>query len=219
MDDEFNLEKIDQEIRINELEAQVDELASGNAHHYVAPDCPPGLQEEFLQRIIDYETAPLTCDYLQLEEAGFVFVDPDSLSDDEVSAKLWELIRALAKMRVFITCTDHLSDRGLYEHLVRESLLETHPDLPGNEYSACHLDLLSRGSEEDTQLYLKYFADEEWRRDWMESFPDYDMPPHEDPPYDRDRLLPEVTYGPAKGYPAIDANSDEGETFDDKMPF
>lgn len=62
--------------------------------------------------------------------------------------------------------------------------------------SACHYPLLSSGADEDTYLYLKYFADEDWRTDWLEQSPEYEMPAHEDPPYDRDRLLPQPTYGP-----------------------
>src|SRR5215212_9964916 len=53
-------------------------------------------------------------------------------------------------------------------------------------------DLLSGGGEEDTRLYMKYYADEEARRHWLADFPDDGMPPHEEPPYDRDRHLPQA---------------------------
>jgi len=43
---------------------------------------------------------------------------------------------------------------------------------------------------------MRYYADEEWRRRFQEEFPDFVMPEHEDPPYDRDRLLPHPDYGP-----------------------
>jgi hypothetical protein len=37
---------------------------------------------------------------------------------------------------------------------------------------------------------LRYYADDEVRKDWAKDFPDSELPPHETPPYDRDRLLP-----------------------------
>jgi len=57
----------------------------------------------------------------------------------------------------------------------------------GND-SACHIDLVGNGSKESVELFLRYYADAEARRDWAE---DCDaMPDHETPPYDRDRHLP-----------------------------
>jgi hypothetical protein len=55
---------------------------------------------------------------------------------------------------------------------------------------------VSSGSDEDNDVYLKFFADEDYRQRWAEQFPDHPIPPHVDPPYDRDRLLPECVYGP-----------------------
>jgi len=50
---------------------------------------------------------------------------------------------------------------------------------------------VSSGSDEDTHAWLKYYADEETRARWLNDFPDYDMPAHEDPPYQRDIELPQ----------------------------
>jgi hypothetical protein len=69
-------------------------------------------------------------------------------------------------------------------------LREEIPAMPFDEYSAWHIDLIGSGSDEDTYLWMKYYADDDTRRDWPKDFADYEMPEHEDPPYDRDRHLP-----------------------------
>jgi hypothetical protein len=53
-----------------------------------------------------------------------------------------------------------------------------------------HIDLIGSGSEEDIQLGLRYYDSEQQRQRWAKDFPDDVIPPHEDPPYDRDRRLP-----------------------------
>jgi len=121
---------------------------------------------------------------------------PDSLKDEEVTAKLWEIIQKLALLHVFISQTDHLSDRELYTHLWTESLREETKALPLAANSAHHIQLLGSCSEEDMQLYLKYYADDDFRRQWHKDWPKDPIPRHEDPPYDRDRLLPKPDYGP-----------------------
>ena len=50
--------------------------------------------------------------------------------------------------------------------------------------------MVGSGSEEDMELYHRYYADDEARAAWARSFPDDVIPPKEKPPYDRDRLLP-----------------------------
>lgn len=65
------------------------------------------------------------------------------------------------------------------------------PDCPGSAY---HVSLVGSGSEEHTQLSLKYYADEDFRLDWSKSFPDEPLPQHDEPPFDRDRLLPQADW-------------------------
>lgn len=50
--------------------------------------------------------------------------------------------------------------------------------------------MIGGGSDEHTYLWMKYYADEKTRRQWMNDWPDYEMPEHEDPHYDHDRSLP-----------------------------
>ena len=96
---------------------------------------------------------------------------PEALNDQEVTAKLWEVINKMAQMRIFLEDTDHLSDRELYTKLWGDLLREETKDILLDQDSACHYQLLSSGSDEDTYLYLKYFADEEWREWWHKDLP------------------------------------------------
>lgn len=199
IDDPNDLDRVDQEIRINELKEEARELAGGQMTDWENDDCPPGLAESFWQNVVNYEKAPWTSEFEKLREAGVILPPPDEMNDVELTAKLEEIIRSLADRRVFVSTTNHLSDRELYAYLRSEVLHEATKDLPTDPYSAHQFDLLSSGSEEDTFLYLKHFADAEWRANWMKNFPDYEMPEHVDPPYDRDCHLPKATYGNPDG--------------------
>ena len=186
----------DREKRIKELKRRAEELAGGEMQTGGFEDCPPDVEEGFLKQMLEYEEAPWTTHFQQLERAGVSMPAPETLNDQEVTAKLWEVINKMAQMRIFLEDTDHLSDRELYTELWSDLLREETKDIMLDQDSACHYQLLSGGSDEDTQLYLKYFADEEWREWWHKEYPDDPMPDPEDPPYDRDRFLPQPTYGP-----------------------
>ncbi len=187
--------KFARESRINELKDKVKEVVGGEMTTWESDECPSEQAEQFWQYVLNYEKAPWTTNLKQLEEVGMKLPAPETLDDREITAKLWGLIHRLAFMRVFLSQTDHLSDRELYTQLRSETLHDETKALPYDEDSACHIDLLGSGSDEDTHLYLKYYADQDERQHWLNDFPDIPMPDHEDPPYDRDRYLPQATYG------------------------
>jgi hypothetical protein len=180
--------------RIGELKRQADELAGGEMTSWKSDDLSPDIEEEFLQGVVAYESAPWTTHYQQLAEAGVELPDPETMDDEKLTAKLWEVIEALARMRVFLESTNHLSDRELYTELWSEVLREETKAIVYDEYSAWHIDLIGSGSDEHIGLWMKYYADEKTRRQWMKDWPDYEMPEHEDPPYDRDRHLPNAGF-------------------------
>jgi len=195
-------EKTMPEEKIEALKRRAAELCGGQMEAGSLDNYPAEVEEGFWKYVVDYEEAPWTTNFQQLENAGVSLPKPDSLTDEELTAKLWEVIQKLALLHVFIEQTDHLSDRELYSHLWTDSLREETKAMPVVAGSACHIQLLSSGSEEDNLLYLKYYADGDFRRQWHKDWPKDPIPPHEDPPYDRDRLLPKPDYGaPTDGEP------------------
>ena len=157
-----------------------------------SPDLPPDLHQEFLESVLNFERAPMTTYADQLTREGLRLPPPEELDDQQIKPALWALIERLAARHVFLHSTDHLSDRELYTHLWRDALNESVPDVPVSDAMSFHIDLVSSGSEEDIQLWMRYYADEQSRQHWLRDFPDYQMPPHEEPPFDRDRRLPQV---------------------------
>jgi hypothetical protein len=190
-DDPLDLERVDQEIRINELKEEARELTGGEMHAWEAENCPPDLADQFWNHVLAFEKAPRTCDFLKLLEMGVDLPEPEHIADADIPGKLREIFEALAKRNTFFICTDHLSDRELYTHLWQDTLREMTADLPVEAGFNCTYDLVSSGSEEDIHAWLKFYADEETRQQWVKDFPDYVLPPHEDPPFDRDRTLPQ----------------------------
>ena len=191
-------EKKTPEERIEALKRRAQELSGGKmvtGSLDDPSDVPEEVEESFWKYVVDYEEAPWTTNFQQLENAGVSLPAPDSLNDKELTAKLWEIIQKLALLRVFISQTDHLSDRELYTHLWTDSLREETKAIAMGPSSACHIELLGSYSGEDMDLFLKYYADDDFRRQWRKDWPDESIPPHEDPPYDRDRLLPKADYG------------------------
>ncbi len=194
------LESVDQEIRISELKAQAAELTGGQMGIFEDGDAPPELLEEFWKSVVETEKAGWTTGRRQMEEDGVALPPPDKLDDGQIADKLRELLDRLARRCTYVFHTDHMSDRQLYERMWDDSLNESFSDRPVKPgYGGYFIDLVGSGSEEHTYLHHKYYADEKNRQDWLEEWPDYDMPAHEDPPYDRDRTLPkppEVPGGP-----------------------
>ena len=182
----------DQEKRIEKLKAQLETLDEGLSDH---SGLSADMEEEFLKHILAFETAEPTSLLQWLENAGQDVPPPDELDDTQLHTRLWEVINRMASLGAYLHNTNHLSDRELYTYLFEDGLREDavlFPDNPGYVYG---LDLLGSGSEEDMQLYMKYFADGASRAEWKADFPELEMPTHEDPPFDRDKDLPKSAFG------------------------
>jgi hypothetical protein len=152
------------------------------------------LKEAFLDRMAEYESREPRPLLDALAESGVILPSPEELDDAQIGAKLWELIHRLSLAGTFLHNTDHLSDRELYAELWREELREPAVLMPENTSYGYHIDMVGSGSEEHIHLYLKYYADERTRQSWKEDWPEDEIPEHEDPPYDRDRRLPQQEF-------------------------
>jgi hypothetical protein len=158
--------KDEQRLRIQELGRRIREISAA---------CSPGAEEQSLFSV--------------LSQNGHVLLSPEELDEEQLHSKLWEVIHGLADCGVFLHHTDHLSDRELYEFLWCDALLERVKLVSDNPVFYHDIDGTESGPDE-FQVYLKYYADENERRQYANDSRGLEMPDHVDPPYDRDRMLP-----------------------------
>ncbi|MEX2607115.1 MAG: hypothetical protein WD708_07185 [Kiritimatiellia bacterium] len=179
--------------RIRQLRNQLDEISGGEAMFGFPEEegegAPLEIELQFLEQVVGFETAAETTWRKKLRETGYEMPPPDSLNDEAVSLEVWQVIQRLAELQAHLDSTNHLSDRELYEKLYEHV---DHPmmDVFMGEGAAYHFEMLAAGDEEDDLIWLRYFADEETRQRWHREF-GIDLPPKEDPPYDRDQYLPQ----------------------------
>ncbi len=142
------------------------------------------------QMLEETEGIRLSVPYDEIVGAGVELPPAEEMSDAEVSRTLDRMIEALAGMNVCVTSTDHLSDRELYRRMCDDVLREPTEVFPGSELGVTTIDIIGGCSEEDIQVYLTYYADDETREMWASDWPEDPLPEKKPHPYDRDRLLP-----------------------------
>ncbi len=191
LDDDFDPEQLE---RIDRLKERAAELAGDEMNFYESEDIPPDVQEEFWKQVLMFEEGERAPLFDRLIKAGVELPEPETLNDKQVHEKVWDVIYALQLMNIFLSQTNHLSDRELYTELWTDILREDMMVMPDVPNFHCGLDMLGSYGEEDMYLYLKYYADEKRRREWLKDFPDYEMPEHEDPKFERDHLLPKYEF-------------------------
>lgn len=116
---------------------------------------------------------------------------PSEITDETLGSILWELLHNLALQGFYILHSDHLSERELYAELWHHGLREP-AHLPGRSLRGGWFhDFLGSWSEEDMQLWLKYYATEEERAHHASEYPEDNIPDHVDPCSRRDWRLPQ----------------------------
>jgi hypothetical protein len=181
-----------QEERINKLRAELEKIGGSTS---TLESMSGDMEEEFLRHVLEYETAEQISLLRLLENSGLEVPAPETLDDDVLQVKLKEIIDRMASLGSYLLHTNHLSDRDLYEYLYHDALREETVLFPENPSYAYMIDLTGSGGEDDNQTYLRYYADEQYRRQWAHDWPDDPLPEHEEPPFDRDRFLPQSPVG------------------------
>jgi hypothetical protein len=117
---------------------------------------------------------------------------PSTLDDRQLPGRLWELLYAAAARRFFFCSTNHLNDRELYTLLWEQWLDHPTADIPleAETNTTTIVAEFNAAGMNHEEIWLRYYADEDAQKPLRSSEPDFIFPPHEDPPYDRDRFLP-----------------------------
>jgi len=132
----------------------------------------------------DLDSAATTI-YVELRRRGWLPPDPASLSDAALTLALERLVLDLSWLNVYLHATDHMSDRELYSQIVEHVEYNETPLWPDDPGSAISISFISHGTDEELQIFLRYYADETEREWWKEHYPSLPIPTSELPPYPR----------------------------------
>jgi hypothetical protein len=198
MDKEIEMQEEQRKQRIQEMKEKLQRLSGHAEPIFFSQFKDSVLEEKFLEQMCFMEGVGEQPLFDMLENKGIQLPESAGLNDAQLQAKLWEVINGMASLGCYLSSTDHLSDRQLYDLLWTDLLREPASACPDDSCCACHIDVLGGCSEEDLQLRLKYYADEYERLSWADEYPEDAIPPHEPLPYDRDRHLPLPPYENAR---------------------
>ncbi len=158
----------------DELEPFYDESISRiNVQHL-----PLAVENEFLASMLAWEQAPVLPIYRWFDPEVRP-PRPDVLGDQDLHDILWDVIQKLFERRIVLDFTDHLSDRQLSCLIYRDILpaREKKIDLARN-----YLHWDCAGVDGDPDIWLRYYATEEERQAWSETYrqplPPIGTPPH-----------------------------------------
>ncbi|HET9831750.1 MAG TPA: hypothetical protein VFP91_08570 [Vicinamibacterales bacterium] len=186
--------------RIEKLKKQATVLSGGRMVSHAEPNTPPDVEEQFWKNVLAVENAPEAAPFDELLRAGLTLQPAAELDDGALVPKLWEVIRGLEDLGVYLEFTNHLSDRQLYTVLWTETLREPMALAPNDPNSGWHIDMTAASSDDGgVNVYLTYYADDEDRRRWAADYPDDVLPESRPLPFDRDRHLPSQWSSPPTG--------------------
>jgi hypothetical protein len=102
---------------LSEMKQRLRQITGNQMFDWESELLPIEEREEFWKHILAFVTSPSVSDFERLVKAGIELPERESMDDAMLTTKLWQVIRTLAQMRIFLSQTDHLTDRELYAHL------------------------------------------------------------------------------------------------------
>lgn len=151
---------------------------------------PPMWEHAYWRAVIRARPGATASPRALFEAGGLPLPSAESMDDDRVSVRLWQLIRRMERVGIFLTSTDHLDDRHLYSWLRNTGLDKFVITAPGSTTSYTMIDVIGGGTDEDFETWARYYMDTAEREHWIEEHPDEPLPATEPKPFDRDRYLP-----------------------------
>ena len=173
-------EEVEQLLRNAELRDELERYFDESISCVRLQHLPLEAENEFLACMLAWEQAPVLPIYRWFEPEMRP-PRPEALSDEDLHVILWDVIQKLSAKRIVLDFADHLSDREFYCLIFRDILpaREKKLDWPSNYL---HWDCTGPGSDPD--VWLRYYATEEQREDWAETYRQ-PLPPASPPPYPR----------------------------------
>ncbi len=138
-----------------------------------------------------FQNAPVSTPARLLLFDGVSLPCPETLDNgEEIRAKLWEVIDALARRRIYLHHTNHLTNRELYSALWVVHLNEGTRDLSDCPGSACHIDLLACRTGNRNEIFIRNSVERDEVRFGSREGGGCSSAFASEARYDRDRCLP-----------------------------
>lgn len=181
---------LDPEVELSRLIERAERATSRPFDLHTFDLLPPMWETAYWRWVMRARTGATESPRKLLEAGGFPLPPPDTFENEVLTIRLWQLLRRLQHLNIFLSTTDHLSDRELYAWLRDKALTEFVVLSPGAPHNYVLIHVISDVSEEDFELWAKYYMDPSERERWLEENPDDKLPEACRRPYDRDRFLP-----------------------------
>ena len=159
-------DEVDQLLRNAELRDELERYLDESISRINVQKLPLAAENEFLASMLAWEQAPVLPIYRWFDPE-LRPPRPEVLDDQDLHLILWDVIYKLFERRIVLDFTEHLSDRQLYCLIYRDILpaREKKLDSPNNYL---HWDCTGPGG--DPEIWLTFYASEEDRQDWAETY-------------------------------------------------